>query len=205
MIFFIFCAILYENNIRKNGDPYMNEKAKEFTSKHAEIWKFIKFLFTGASTSILQLAVQAICFYLLFKNLSDVNVEVRLFTLLGIDDSSLQAILTYFVSNIIGYAAAFIMNRKLTFQSDANPVVSMILYFIMVVCTILFNTWLGSVITTWLTAHGYLNFFTNMLAGLIVMTIPTIWTYPLQRFVIHRKKKPAAETAESSEPEAKAE
>lgn len=164
-------------------------KAKEFTSKHAEIWKFIKFAFTGASTSILQLAVQMLCFYLLFRGLSDTNVDVKLFALLGIDDSSLQAILTYFVSNIIGYAAAFIMNRKLTFKADSNPVVSMILYFIMVLFTILFNTWFGSVITTWLTNKGWLNVFTNLLAGLVVMTVPTIWTYPLQRFVIHRKKK----------------
>lgn len=182
-----------------------SEKAKSFTKKHKEIWKFIKFAFTGASTSILQLAVQAICFYLLFRSLNDTNINIKLFSLLGIEDSSLQAILTYFVSNIAGYAAAFIMNRKLTFQSDANPLVSTILYIIMVVCTILFNTWLGSLITTWLTNKGWLNFVTNMIAGLVVMTVPTIWTYPLQRFVIHRRKKPLPEETPAAETKTAAE
>ena len=35
----------------------MKEKWVAFTEKHAEIWKFIKFTFTGASTSVLELAV----------------------------------------------------------------------------------------------------------------------------------------------------
>ena len=31
---------------------------------------------------------------------------------------------SYAISAVIGYAAAYIMNRKLTFQADANPVLS---------------------------------------------------------------------------------
>ncbi len=35
----------------------MKEKIEAFTLKHKELWKFIKFTFTGASTSVLELAV----------------------------------------------------------------------------------------------------------------------------------------------------
>lgn len=51
---------------------------------------------------------------------------------------------SYFISAVIGYAAAYIMNRKLTFKADANPILSTVLYTIMVICTITFNTWFGS-------------------------------------------------------------
>ena len=44
----------------------MKEKWVAFTKKHAEIWKFIKFTFTGASTSVLELAVFAFLQYVVF-------------------------------------------------------------------------------------------------------------------------------------------
>ena len=96
---------------------------------------------------------------------------------------------TYLITGIIGYAAAFLMNRKLTFKADANPLVSSILYAIMVICTITFNTWFGAFLGTIVTNNGWSNFWVDMLLKLVVMTLPTVWTYPLSRFVIHRKKK----------------
>lgn len=39
----------------------MKEKWVAFTEKHAEIWKFIKFTFTGASTSVLEFG--SICLF----------------------------------------------------------------------------------------------------------------------------------------------
>ena len=96
---------------------------------------------------------------------------------------------SYFISAVIGYAAAYVMNRKLTFKADANPVLSTILYTIMVVCTIAFNTWFGSFLGTLIKNSGHDSVFIVLLTKLIVMTVPTLWTYPLNRFVIHRKKK----------------
>ena len=81
------------------------------------------------------------------------------------------------------------MNRKLTFKADANPILSTVLYVIMVVCTITFNTWFGAFLGTFIKNHGWDNAVVEMIAKVIVMTVPTIWTYPLNRFVIHRKKK----------------
>lgn len=52
----------------------MKEKFKSFITKHSEIWKFIKFTFTGASTSVLELAVFALLQYVVFKNLNNVPV-----------------------------------------------------------------------------------------------------------------------------------
>ena len=168
----------------------MKEKIIAFTEKHKEIWKFIKFAFTGASTSILEMAVYAVLQYGIFRSLQGVPVENSpVLEFLGIEYKGYMY--SYFISAVIGYAAAFIMNRKLTFKSDANPVASSIMYAVMVLCTIVFNTWFGAFLGTWITRNGWNNFWVDMLVKLIVMTVPTIWTYPLSRFVIHRKKKDA--------------
>lgn len=55
---------------------------------------------------------------------------------------------SYAISATIGYAAAYVMNRKLTFQADNNPVFSTVVYVIMVAGTILFNTWFGAYLGT---------------------------------------------------------
>ena len=166
----------------------MKEKAKAFVEKHSEIWKFIKFTFTGASTSILEMAVYAALQYGVFRSLQGVPVENSpVLEFLGIEYKGY--VYSYLISAIIGYAAAFLMNRKLTFKADANPLVSSILYAIMVICTITFNTWFGAFLGTIVTNNGWSNFWVDMLLKLVVMTLPTVWTYPLSRFVIHRKKK----------------
>lgn len=36
-----------------------------------------------------------------------------------------------------------------------------------------------------------------MVTKLVVMTVPTLWTYPMNRFVIHRKKKTQNEQTEA--------
>ena len=166
----------------------MKEKAKAFVEKHSEIWKFIKFTFTGASTSILEMAVYAALQYGVFRSLQGVPVENSpVLEFLGIEYKGY--LYSYLISAIIGYAAAFLMNRKLTFKADANPLVSSILYAMMVICTITFNTWFGAFLGTIVTNNGWSNFWVDMLLKLVVMTLPTVWTYPLSRFVIHRKKK----------------
>lgn len=166
----------------------MRQKIKAFTDKHSEIWKFVKFTFTGASTSVLELGVFMFLQHIVFKSLNEVPVtDNPVLAFLGIE--YLGYLWSYAVSATIGYAAAYIMNRKLTFRADANPVLSTVIYTVMVVCTIAFNTWFGAFLGTLVTNGGYNNVFVEMLTKIVVMTVPTLWTYPLNRFVIHRKKK----------------
>lgn len=166
----------------------MKQKLTAFIEKHKEIWKFIKFSFTGVSTSVLELAVFMFLQYVVFKSLNEVPVtDNPVLAFLGIEYKGYMY--SYAISATIGYAAAYIMNRKLTFKADANPVLSTIIYTIMVICTIAFNTWFGAFLGTLVTNSGHDNVFVEMLTKIVVMTVPTLWTYPLNRFVIHRKKK----------------
>ncbi len=166
----------------------IKEKATKFAGKYAEIWKFMKFAFTGASTSVLELAVFWLLQYVIFRSLNEVPVtDNAILSFLGIEYKGYMY--SYFISAVIGYAAAYVMNRKLTFKADANPVLSTVLYAIMVLCTIAFNTWFGAFLGTLIKNGGHDSVFIVLLTKVVVMTVPTLWTYPLNRFVIHRKKK----------------
>ena len=181
--------IIYtDESLAVDSKNTFKDKIIKFVNKHAEIWKFIKFTFTGASTSVLELAVFWVLQYVVFKSLNEVPVtDNAVLSFLGIEYKGYMY--SYFISAVIGYAAAYIMNRKLTFKADANPILSTVLYAIMVICTITFNTWFGSFLGTLIKNSGHDSVFIVLLTKLIVMTVPTLWTYPLTRFVIHRKKK----------------
>ena len=174
----------------KSDDKDLTDEKRfaAFIQKHKEIWKFIKFSFTGATTSILEMAAFALFQYVVFKSLNEVPVtDNAVLAFLGIEYKGYMW--SYFLSAVIGYTASYIMNRKLTFNADSNIILSTILFIIMVVFTIAFNTWFGAFLGTWIKNNGYESFIVVMLTKLLVMIVPTIWTYPLQRFVIHRRKK----------------
>ena len=153
----------------------MSEKKKDnafvrWTEKHAEIWKFIKFMIAGGGSSAVELVVHMVLLATVFKPFLDQ-----------------------------GYGIAFILNRKITFKADVNPTLSMILYAIMVVFTIFANGWIGSAMTTFAQGHNLTGGFWDMVIKLIGMAIPTLWTYPCNRFIIHRKKKPQTTATEKEE------
>lgn len=176
----------------------MKNKITAFINKHEEIWKFIKFSFTGASTSVLELGIFMFLQYIVFKSLNEVRVtDNAILAFLGIEYKGY--LYSYAISAIIGYAAAYVMNRKLTFKADANPVLSTVIYSIMVIFTITFNTWFGAFLGTIVKNNGWDNVIVEMITKAIVMTVPTLWTYPMNRFVIHKKRKGNTKNAVNKE------
>ena len=163
----------------------------KFTEKHAEIWKFFKFSIAGGGSSVVELIVHMILLNTVFAAMTSQPVTNSALNMIGI--TSKGYLFTYLISTTIGYAIAFILNRKITFKADANPTVSMILYAIMVVFTIFANGWIGSAMTTFAQSHSLTGNFWDLVIKLIGMAIPTLWTYPCNRFIIHRKKKETIE------------
>lgn len=166
----------------------MNDKKKKdnvfvrWTEKHAEIWKFIKFTCAGCLSNVPEYLTQMILVYLVFKCADD--------------PSAAGTQISYYCSTFVGYAVAYILNRKITFHADANPILSTILYVIMV----LFTIWAKGIIGPWLSA--FTNSFLPVAiaptaATLLGMAIPTLWTYPCNRFIIHRRKKSTVEAEEA--------
>lgn len=151
----------------------------KFTQKHAELWKFIKFALAGALSNIPELLTQLVLVYLVFNCADDPNAR--------------GTQIAYYCSTFVGYGVAYVLNRKITFHADANPVLSTILYVIMVIFTI----WAKGYIGPWcseLTSSFLPVAVAPTAATILGMLIPMVWTYPCNRFIIHRKKKQATDT-----------
>jgi len=180
-----------EKKTEKKNNPFV-----KWTEKHAEIWKFIKFSIAGGGSSAIELVVHMVLLNTVFASLTSVAITSPALNMIGIESKGY--LYTYLISTTVGYLIAFILNRKITFKADANPTLSIILYFIMVVFTIFANGWIGSAMQTFAASHNLTGNFADLVLKLIGMAIPTLWTYPCNRFIIHRKKKSTIEAEKAA-------
>ena len=159
-----------------------------FAVRHPEWWKFIKFNICIVVTTALDVSIYLFLQYFVFDELNAVPVtDNALLRFLRIEYRGY--LYSYAISTTAGYVAAYLINRKLTFHSDVNAALSGFLYVIMVVFTILFDTWLGGVVGTIMQNNGWSTPVTELLMKCLIINVPTIWTYPLERFVIQRQRK----------------
>lgn len=183
--------------------PETKEKVK-FTEKYAELWKFIKFSIVGFSSTIVELGVFYLLQYVVFKNILNApmpdNAFFKFVSFTGLADG-MGYFYAYVISTTIGYIIAFILNRKTTFKADSNVLVSTILYILMVIFTIGMTAWLGTQFQMFMANKG-MQAIGDVIGKPIVAALATAWTYPLNRFVIHRKHKtaePEAAVAQAAE------
>ena len=169
-------------------------KSNSFIEKHGELWKFIKFSFAGVSSFVVQYIVDIFFHFIVFKSLAGQTVDNGVFRFLGID-SQMDAAYAYFIAAAVGYTVSFIMNRKVTFDADSGLTSSVIMYIIMVVATVFIAAWMKGFFVdfavnniSWaVNEDGTITGLADWIVFVLVTTIPFLWTYPLQRFVIHRK------------------
>ena len=159
-----------------------------FTEKHAELWKFIKFSLVGASSTLVEMGVFYLLQYVVFKSiLHDPLPENAVLNLLKLTQGK-GYLYAYIISTTIGYAIAFVLNRKTTFKADSNVALSTTLYVLMVVFTIFATAYLGTQFQLIMANHGY-QALGDAIGKPLAAGIATVCTYPLNRFVIHRHKK----------------
>ena len=159
-----------------------------FTEKHAELWKFIKFSLVGASSTLVEMGVFYLLQYVVFKSiLHDPLPENAVLNLLKLTQGK-GYLYAYIISTTIGYAIAFVLNRKTTFNAASNVALSTTLYVLMVVFTIFATAYLGTQFQLIMANHGY-QALGDAIGKPLAAGIATVWTYPLNRFVIHRHKK----------------
>lgn len=169
----------------------------KFARKHPEIWKYIKFFIVGLVTSFPDLGSYWISLFIL--RALGVSSLIPIFNILtGFMDepegfNMATVVYSYLISSTIGYACAFVLNRKATFHADSNVALSTFLYIVMVVFTILVNGLvLGPFLSSTLGKLPLPVSITESLAKILCMTLPGVWTYPFSRFVVHRQRKPKA-------------
>ena len=170
-----------------------------FEKKHKELYKFVMWFIFGGLSSVVELIVHVILINFVLNGLADDPVP-GVFAVFGND---MCTMLSYFISTSIGYAIAFVLNRKVAFKADANVALSTFLYVLMVIFTIAMNSFVvgpfcEDTVTTFFAGHD-LDFLGTIASKVIGMVVPSLWTYPCNRFIIHRKKKSTLEAEKAAE------
>lgn len=160
---------------------------KVFASAHGEFWKFIKFNISVLVTSALDICVYLLLLYFVFAHLnSNPLPSSELLSFLGIRYEGY--LYSYLISTTVGYVAAYLINRKITFHSDVNPAYSTFLYVLLAVFNILFSSWFGGIAGSFMAAKSLSNPATEIISKFIIINIPTLWTYPIERYIIQIKR-----------------
>lgn len=160
---------------------------EQFVKKHAELWKFIKFNISVLVTSAIDILSYLVLLYFVFKSSNGVELgDNALLSLLGIRYKGY--LYSYLISTALGYVSAYLINRKVTFHSDVNPLYSSVLYVALAVFNILVSSYIGSVFGTYMSLHNLSNPITEIISKFVIINIPTVWTYPLERYVIQINK-----------------
>lgn len=161
---------------------------KTFADKHIELWKFIKFNISVVVTSLLDILSYLLLLYVVFRGSKDISLpDNAVLSILGIKYKGY--LMSYLISTTLGYVAAYLINRKITFHSDINPVYSSVMYFLLALFNILVSSYIGSAFGSFMEMNGISNPFTEAVAKFIIINIPTLWTYPLERYVIQINRK----------------
>jgi len=170
----------------------------KFAHRHPELWKYVKFFLVGAVTSLPDWGSYMISLYAL-RALGVTSTSAALLVMERFVDpvegfSFAVVVYSYLISTTIGYICAYILNRKATFQANNSVALSGLLYAIMVVFTIIINgIFLGPFVSSQIARIGLPIAFSEGVSKLIVMSLPGIWTYPLCRFVIYKKREVPAD------------
>ncbi|MCL2107413.1 MAG: hypothetical protein FWH26_10215 [Oscillospiraceae bacterium] len=166
-------------------------------AKHPELWKIVKWLIAGFIANVPELGVYMLCLRI-FTSLGVTAVPnlffFRFLAERGIQDpnyTTAALVYAYMISTAIGYAIAFVINRKATFHADQNVALSTFFYVLFVILTIFLNGLIGPVLSGLTSKLAFLpDTLVQIVSKFVGMLIPGLWAYPLNRFVIHRKKKP---------------
>ena len=165
-------------------------------AKHPEIWKIIKWMIVGFIANFPELGAYMLCLEW-FQKLGVQNLSIFGFMERVVAEKEgyylATVIYAYMISTAIGYAVAFVLNRKATFHADANIVVSTILYIILVCLIIFVNGITGPIISDLVGRLPFSESVTEAISKFVSMMVAGVWSYPIIRFVIHRKKKEAAQ------------
>lgn len=169
----------------------MKEKSKvgkqaEGSKRREEFFKVIKWSLTGIGSSVAELAVFALLLEFAFTSIREKPINNVLLNFIGIKYAGY--LISYFISACVGYGLAFIINRKYTFKADSNLAVSATINILFTLFNILVVTWIGTALSNLSVTYEW-GTIGDVIIKALVMLVPSIWTYPMNRFVIHRQKK----------------
>jgi putative flippase GtrA len=179
----------------------MIKKLKEYLKTHETVLQFVKFTLFSMIAGISETVVFLVLNWALPA--SGVNAPVKWFVFDYPTAAGGQgAMIAFIVSAFVGMGLSFIINFKKTFYSTNNIVVSAVGYAIMSVLIIVgLNTYVGGLLNEALCRVIPNTDVAGFIAKMICQFSSFLIVFPMNKFVIMRKKKPEkeAETTEAAE------
>lgn len=169
--------------------------ADEKSGKLKELWTFIKFSIAGVAATLVEMGVHLVLDSYAFKSMNNQPFHAFkigssfVFDYPGNGISGKGTMIAFIISTIVGYAIAYVLNRKVTFKANNNVVKSTIIYILMVAFIVCFQSWGGPLCKEMINGWGIQNdFILGLLPKTIMCIICTLISYPLNRFVIQKKE-----------------
>jgi len=166
---------------------------RNFTKKNQTLWEIIKFTLMSLVTTIVDMGVFALLNYWLFVVYKDTSFNWWLFNY-RVDNGGLTAFLSLLVSFAVSQMVNFILQRKVTFGATNNKLYSAIMYAIMVIGVYFFILWLPTLFIQPLYAAIGEN-WGGIITKMVSMTISFLIQFPMNKWVIMKKKKTEAVTS----------
>ncbi len=172
-------------------------KIKEFFAARPTLWEFAKYSFFSTSAGLLELLVFALLNYFLPRY--GVNQPVNwLIFVYPADAGGMGALLAFIVSSVFGQALKFITNFTQTFKSTNNMLLSAVGFAVMAIIVVVgLNFYVGGLLNAQLCKVMDNTDSAGLVAKAIVQVTGFALVYPINKFVLMRKK-PASEDTEEA-------
>lgn len=169
------------------------DKIKKFAAEHEAIWQFVKFTIISSIAGITEITSYTLLNSVILKSMNTEPFHWWIFNYNGGVGGGLGTMISFLISTTLAQIVSFVTNRKKTFNANNNIVFSAIMYTLMVIVIICLQTYTGPLmviaIDKWLNNAA----ISGTLGKLIWMFLSFVIIFPMNKFVIMRKKKEPAE------------
>lgn len=162
------------------------------TKENRTGWQFVKFLLVGGIGCVIQLVVVNVLYYLMrgwTAPLPAVLSGIFNETTMGSGNSNWGYVVPFFTSNLVANTYQYIQNKKTTFKVEA-PKWCFVVYLVVLVILIFVVTWVQGVLNNFFINSGsaFLIKLAPTLAVLFAGAVYTLTLFPLEKFVLFRKR-----------------
>ncbi len=165
----------------------MKEFINSFKQKRPGAYQAIKYALMGLIASVVEIVSFSLFNYLIFVGLKAKTFSWFIFTYTPSNGG-----LCYFLSLALSFIAAqsvnFVVQRKITFHADNNTAKSAIMFWIMMLAVFVLQMWLPGILReSFASAMGENT--AEIVIKIICMFLGFVITYPLNKYIIMKKKK----------------
>ena len=175
----------------------LDKSAEAKGEKVKTLWQFVKFIVVSLGACIVQVVSLAILYNIpAIKALSDTAFHWFVFDypVIAGERCGLALFISANVANILAQIVSFFINKKKTFNSDANTAIILPIYIAFTVALIVFSAWLNPVVfQLCVEKFGLGSGLSLTIATAVCSTVQFIAYFPFDKILMHQKKKPVEE------------